>query len=168
MEAALLLALIACLQQVSNARCIPGCDDTLQQLNYYQHLNASETHVFDNVLVNLREAEGSDDRLRDFNAARVCPWRYEMDYNASRLPQVMYTARCDTETWCDHTTGQSYRCLPLEVYTIPIMIGEKCDLFNNTEWKLSFVNRAVSCYPSRIRFDSETEICNYLVPPTLR
>lgn len=148
----------------TNARCIPGCDDALQQLNYYQHLNASETYVFDNVSVNLRQAEGSDDRLEDFNAAHLCPWHYEKDYNASRLPQVMYTARCDTETWCNNTDGQTYRCLPLVQYSIPIMIGETCDLFRSTEWTLSFVNRAVSCYPTLIRYDSG-EICNLLVPP---
>ena len=161
--AAQLLFLIGCCLQyhTSLARCIPGCDDTLQQINYFEHMNISETLILNNVSVNLREAEGRTDRLGNFNKSQVCPWHYESDYNPSRLPQVMYTARCDADTWCDHTTGITYSCFPLDEYRIPVMIGSECDLFTNTEWTLSFVNVAVSCYPSRIQKDT-TEYCEKL------
>ena len=162
--AAQLLFLIGCCLQhhTSLARCIPGCDDTLQQINYFEHLNVSETFVFNNVSVNLREAEGRTDQLGNFNRSQVCPWHYESDYNPSRLPQVMYTARCDTDTWCDHTTGNTYGCYPLEEYRVPVMVGSECNLFTNTEWTLSFVNIAVSCYPSRIPRDTNEYYCAQL------
>lgn len=156
-----MLVFTTSLQQATSARCIQECDDTLQQLNYYEHMNVSDKLLLNNVSVSLREAEGSTDELRDFNAAHVCPWHYEIDYNSSRLPQVMYTARCDTDTWCDHTNGDTYRCLPLNMYRVPTVIGRECDLFRNTEWTLSFVNIAVSCYPSRIQRDS-SDICQSL------
>jgi hypothetical protein len=124
-------------------------------------VEVSETLTLNNVSVNLREAEGRTDQLGNFNGTQVCPWHYEIDYNSSRLPQVMYTAHCDADTWCDHTDGKTYRCLPLDEYRVPIVVGTECDLFTNTEWTLDFVNIAVSCYPSRIPMDS-IEYCEPL------
>ena len=157
-----LVFLIGCIQLLSSARCIPGsqyCDDTLQRVNYLEHMNVSETLLINNVSVNLREAQGYTDRLGEFNLARVCPWHYEADYNSSRFPQVIYTAHCDTETWCDND-GETFKCLPLDEYRVPIVIGQECDLFTNTEWTLTFVNVAVSCYPSSIQMDTE-EVCSH-------
>ena len=147
----------------ASARCIPGvgCNQVLQEINYYEHMNISETLTLNNVSVNLREAEGRTDQLGEFSTARVCPWHYEADYNSSRLPQVIYTARCDTKTWCDHTSGETYKCLPMNAYRVPIVVGRECDLFANTEWTLDFVDIAVLCYPSNTTMDS-TEFCRHL------
>ena len=159
-----LVVVVGCLHsQFSTARCIPGteCDQVLHRINYLQHLNVSNSHVINNVSLDLREADGSTDTLAEFDSARVCPWTYEADYNTSRLPQTLYRARCTTETWCDHTNGERYECLPLTEYIIPVAISRECDIFGETEWTLSFEKISVACYPSRVRTDTE-EICRQL------
>lgn len=133
---------------LTHARCIPECDDSLERERYRAHMEYSDTHVIANVTVSLRDAEGSNDILGDFNKARVCPWHYEVDFNSSRFPQVMYRAQCDNSTWCDNTNGRTYRCLPLVQYQVPILLGTECNLFENTEWSLNFVDIPIACYPS--------------------
>ena len=161
MVAGQLLILTVCLMHRSLARCIQECDDTLQKINYFGHMTTSDTFTLNNVSLSLRKAEGSTDQLRYFNRARVCPWHYEMDFNSSRLPQVMYTARCNESTWCDNTNGITYECQPLNQYRVPVVLGTECNLFENTEWTLDFVNIAVSCYPSKVEAISNT-ICRRL------
>lgn len=159
-----LTILVGCFNsQISMARCIPGadCDQDLQRINYLQHLNTSNTLTISNVSLDLRDAEGSTDRLGGFNRAQVCPWTYEADYNTSRLPQTLYHAQCSSETWCDHTTGTTYKCLPLSDYIVPVAISRECDIFGETEWTLSFENVAVACYPSRVPMET-AEICREL------
>ena len=152
-----LIFIIACFKLAfTTARCLPRCDDTLMRMNYIEHLNTNDTLVFNNVSVDLRDGEGSTDDLEEFAVtAQVCPWHYESNYNSSRLPQVMYTAVCDAETWCDHTTGNTYKCLAVDDYRVPIALSKGCDIFTSNEWTLSFENIAVSCYPSLIEMDTQ-------------
>ena len=158
MVAGQLLLLTVCLTYISLARCVQECDNDLQKDNYFDHMTTSDTHTLHNISLSLRKAEGSTDQLGDFNGARVCHWHYEMDFNSSRFPQVMYTARCDEATWCDNTNGMTYECQPLNQYRVPVVLGTECNLFRNTEWTLDFVNIAMSCYPSQVEAISNT-IC---------
>ena len=156
-----LVIVIGCLHyQFSTARCIPGagCDQELQRVNYFNHLNVSHTLVINNVSLDLRDAEGSTDRLAEFDNARVCPWTYEVDNNTSRLPQTLYRARCTRQTWCDHTNGQIYQCKPFKQYTVPVLISSECNIFNESQWTLSFEKIPTACYPSKVTTVSD-EIC---------
>lgn len=135
---------------LSHARCISECEESLAKQRYEDHMDYADTHVISNVTVSLRDAQGSNDELHEFNQARVCSWHYEPDFNSSRLPQVVYKARCDNITWCDRTNGRIYKCLPLVQYKIPILLGTQCNLFENTEWSLEFLDIPVACYPSNV------------------
>lgn len=159
-----LAIVVVCLNyHFSTARCIPGteCDQILQRVNYFNQLEVSDTLVINNVSLNLLAAEGSTDRLAQFNNSLVCPWTYEADTNTSRLPQTLYRARCSTETWCDHKTGHTYECRPQDEYRVPVAISRECDIFGQTEWTLSFERVAVACYPSHIPRQT-AEICQTL------
>ena len=140
------------------ARCISECDEALLQENYSLHVELHSSIQVHNVTVDLRDAEGSNDELKEFGGVEVCPWYYEEDFNSSRLPQVLYTARCNATKWCNHRDGYFYKCKTV-TQLVPILIGTNCNLFKNTEWALEFEERAVGCYASQsIEFSFE-ETC---------
>ena len=143
---------------LTHARCISDCDEFIERQRYIAQMNYSNIHTISNVTVNLRDAEGSNDALGRFNQSKVCPWYYEHDYNSSRLPQVMYRARCNASEWCDHT-GQAYKCKLLMQYQVPVLTTNGCNIFKSTEWSLQFMAVPIACYPSTTQ-NSFSEHCS--------
>ena len=82
----------------------------------------------------------------DIAVNTACPWYYDCDYDAQRIPAVMFHARCRSDVPVPGT-GPGY-CK--EVYSMfSYLTTESCDPLednaNSTEWKLQSKVVPVTC-----------------------